>query len=295
MKMSERLHLEAEKLERLTAELERSPAIRAFREEERAETLERRKAAAARLADLDREAAERIPAMIEDVTEQERIWKEHEQAGTVIRAALLARRAALSRARLDLDSARRDPEEALLETYDPRIDEAIEFFRKRLDYLRTPGRISNVAAGSERNIFTMEKTIIQESNFKAVNVALQYSQNAISRLESMRLQPRYDAEAVAKLKTEMPKIDFYETIESEKDLEKIFRPDDPFHQAARELNALEALAAKADEILKKPLALLQGKRICAPLAAAPATKAPAPTKAPPAAPGPQNRAYLTRR
>ena len=287
MRTSERLQLEAEKLERLAAEIERNPLTRQFREKEQAETLAKRKAAAARLAELDREAAERIPALIEDVAEKEAELKGHEQTGNVIRAALLASRQVLNRARLDYDSGRHIATAELLENYDPRIDEASEFFRKRLDFLRTPGRISENRVSGGFNLFTWKRSTTVETNVNAVNAALSYCQAAVRTLEGMRLEPELDLEKIETLKANIPKVDIYQEVTGEKEPQDTIGPRHPAileAQASDVENTFNSLMVKASKILSKPNPLAKRDDGSPPAVRVPAAPAP----------GKRNRPYVTR-
>ena len=113
------------------------------------------------------------------------------------------------------------PEASLSESADPAIDAAINFFRDKLDFLRTPGRISRNAIGEVRNIFTEKKTVKEESNVEAIHSAMEYCRAAITELENMKLALAVDAERIAGLKAGIPKIDVYTVYTGEKPLPRV--------------------------------------------------------------------------
>lgn len=216
MKASERLQADIERLEKLRKTVEASPLTKQALEAEAAETLAKRRAAAARLADIEADQAARIPALIEDLAGKEAEQREHEARGRIINAAAAAARQALSRARLDYDGAKRQAEAELRNTYDERIDEAEKFFNDRLEWLRTPGRTSRTGHKSEFNVFRMAYKTRQESNHAAVLAALKYCQDALAELEKMKLEPNLDPAKIEVLKAGIPQIDIYEEVTGEK-------------------------------------------------------------------------------
>jgi hypothetical protein len=90
-----------------------------------------------------------------------------------------------------------------------------------LDHLRAPGRISRNPVGAERNIFTERITVKVENNVAAIKSAMAYCQAAILELEKMKLLPAMDAERIAALKTNIPKIDVYTEYTGEKPLPRV--------------------------------------------------------------------------
>lgn len=216
MKASERLQADIERLEKLRKTVEASPLTKQALEAEAAETLARRKAAAARLTEIEAEAAARIPALIDDLAGKEAEQREHEARGRTIHATAAAARQALSRARLDYDGDKRQATAELLNTYDPRIDEAEKHFNERLEWLRQPGRTSRTGHKSEFNIFRMAYKTKQESNREAVLTALKYCQDAIAELGKMKLEPDLDPARIEALKAGIPSIDVYSEFTGEK-------------------------------------------------------------------------------
>jgi len=127
-------------------------------------------------------------------------------------------RAALSSESHQLESAIGRQKNILLETAFPEIDEAITFFKKKLGYLRSPGRIDHLSAGADRNIFIDTKIVKAESNADAVRLALEYCMAAIKELEKMKLTPILDIEKIEKMKVAVPSIDVYTEVTGEKPL-----------------------------------------------------------------------------
>ena len=116
---------------------------------------------------------------------------------------------ALSREGNSFDADIRLQEKILYETFDPRIDEGIEFFQAKLDWLRSPGRISSRVLNVERNLITDTKTVTGESNADALLEAILYCQSSIKILEGLKLSPECHIEEIQELKDGIPSIDLY--------------------------------------------------------------------------------------
>ena len=210
-----------EKMAALLKEAEDSPIVKTLRAEKAAETLSRRREVAGKIEVLRNEESAVLPKLQADLQEKEAVYA---AAKTVLEGAAVKFQAAtlaLRQARLTFDTAIRTCEAALLQNYDPMIDESLLFFRDKLDFLRTPGRISRNAIGAERNIFTEKKTVKQESNVPAINSAMAYCRAAITELEYMKLAPAVDAEKIAALKAGVPKIDVYTEYTGEKPFPRV--------------------------------------------------------------------------
>lgn len=216
--MSTTAKVEAERMERLLERIEAHPLTAKVRADEAAATLEKRKAAAERIAALEREWAEARPAMqaeIDGLTEQlAHLDAERRELQTEIDR----KRVTLAHERAGNEGRIGQQREILLGSYAREIDAAFEFFRDRLDELRRPGKISTNALGAERNIFTEIKTVKAETNANAVHAALTYCMEAVKTLEQMRLVPEVDLPRIEALKAEIPKIDVYEEVTAEKSL-----------------------------------------------------------------------------
>jgi len=203
MKEHERTTLE--KAEKLAAELEKSPMLRKLREDEAAETLAKRKAAAARIEDLrgDLEATRYLEKEISDMTAS--LGELDKQRAKLVEE-IGQKRYFRATERAGIEGAIRHEDEILLTSYPPEIDAGIEFFRNKLDELRGPGKISVNRIGAERNIFTERVTTRAENNVDAINEALQYCMDAIKTLEAMKLCPAVDLSGIEALKAGIPRI-----------------------------------------------------------------------------------------
>ena len=196
-------------MEKLAAEIERNPLTKKFRQEEAIKTLAMRQEAAAKLKTLRREQSEVIPKLREAVEDREIAYLNLKTTLDAAGGELQRARAELSSENNNFDSAIGTLEADLIESADLRIEEGIEFFRAKLHWLRLPGRISRTACGSERNIFTMEKTVTEESNVQAINDAMKYCQVTIKELEKMKLSPTLNPEWIEELKGVVPRIDIF--------------------------------------------------------------------------------------
>ena len=215
---------EFEKMEKLAAEIERNPMTAKFREQEAAEILRKRKLAAAKIEDLklDIEATQIIQGEIDEMNlKLANLDIEREK----IKVAIAGKKYFMMKEKFGAEGAMRQEQEILFSCYDPAIDEAIIFFRDKLDDLRKPGRISSNVIKSEFNIFTFGRKTKAENNKQAVNDALKYCQNAIIKLDEMKLCPELDLTGIEKMKTGIPRIDVYQEVTGERAAEKI--NDDP--------------------------------------------------------------------
>ena len=92
------------------------------------------------------------------------------------------------------------------------------FLRDKLDYLRSPGRISNSKAGGERNIFTETVKLKEESNYPAIIKAINYCRACIDELEKMKMKPVLDLEKIEAIKKGIPDINVFTEFTDEKPL-----------------------------------------------------------------------------
>lgn len=214
-----------EKMEKLMAEVESNPEIIRQRKQVAEEVLAKRKAAAARIEDLkiEIEACGVIQGEIDELIKHlADLEKEKEK----VKNQISQKRAFMWHEKSGAEGAIRGEEEILLSSYDPSIDEAIDFFRQKLDWLRSPGRISHNAAGSERNIFTEKIKYKDENNVAAIKDTLRYCQKSIQDIEVMKLSPEVDLQRIEEMKKGIPDINIYQEYEGEKPMPK--GPDGSF-------------------------------------------------------------------
>jgi hypothetical protein len=242
-----------EKLEGLIREAEASPAIIAVRAQQAAETMAKRQEAARKVEMFRNEEAATIPKLEAVRATKEKIYLAAKAAMQVASDEFQAAHAALSIERSQFTNEIRRHEQVLIDTAPAEIGEAILFFRGKLDYFRSPGRISRNAIGSERNLISWKKKTFEESNAQAVRDAMRYCQGAITTLESWKLLPELDASKVEEMKKNVPQIDVYAAYTGEKAMEKGPAPSvyvPRIRDAAAE--AIDALIQKANVLLSKP-------------------------------------------
>jgi len=212
---------EAEKLTELLREVEGHPIMQKIKAEKTAEVLAKRQEASARIEALRKEEADIIPRLQADRQEKE---LKYQKAKNALQAASDEFQAAHRTLSVESDQISREigrQEQVLIETADPVIDEETTFFRGKLDYLRSPGRISSNGLASEKNIFTMKITTHAESNVDAIHEALRYSMDAIKALEKMKLEPALNIQKIQDLKEGVPDIEVYTESTGEKPMERI--------------------------------------------------------------------------
>lgn len=218
MKLLHRHNEQIEEIQKLTSELEKSPAFRKMREEQAVETLAKREKAGEKIKALEKEQAEVVPKLQKDLAAKEdKFHKTKALMDAASDEAKIAKVAVMSQSQ-SFEKAISKQAEILIETADPALDAAIIFFNKKLSYLRSPGRIDHVAGGAERNIFTDTKKVKAESNVDAVKLALEYCRAAITELEKMKLWPVLDVEKIERMKAGVPSIDVYTEVTGKKPL-----------------------------------------------------------------------------
>jgi hypothetical protein len=239
-----------EKLAKLIQTIEQHPLTGKIRQDKAAETLTARQEAAGQLQALRKEQAEAVGRLQASVAEIERAFNQAKSALAIASREYTQAHTSCKLENSGFESQIGIQQRILSETHDPGIDEAILFFRTKLDWLRAPGRIDSRARSAERNIFTMSKQICRESNEGGVLAAISYCQQAIKALEEFTFCPEFDLNRVEQLKSGMPSIEIYEEITAEKPLEKINNPALAGCISASEADwMLSKLGAKFDKVM----------------------------------------------
>lgn len=207
-----------EKLEKLASELEKHPLTKELRDKEAAALLEKRLETAQQIeaarAKLDTVTSEMQAA----IDEKEVFFRNAKAVLNEAQEDLHNAKAALFTERINREAEIKAQENFLLNTCDSRIDETINFFMGKLDYFRSPGRISTIAAGSESNLITDTLIEKKESNSPAILRAIHYCMSAIQVLRGMKLDPVCDLEKIEMLKNGIPHHDEFSEYQIEKPL-----------------------------------------------------------------------------
>lgn len=208
-----------EKLSELLKEAEDHPLMKQILAEKADQVLRDRLLAAARLRAASEAAASVIPELRDKVDALVADLAAYDKGRTVIVDKLQAARGELmgESIRQDLEGshARAD----LLGNYDPRIDEAITFFRDRFDGLRGKP-ITEQKRRGKRNLFKETREMSIFSNAAAVKSALAFCRAAIDELEKMKLLAVPDMDRIEKLKKGIPDADKLSEGRQEKLMEK---------------------------------------------------------------------------
>jgi len=207
-----------EKLSGLLKDAEGHPMMKAILADKAAAVLGERLLAAAKLRAAMEEADRVIPERQQEVDAQEAHLAEYDKGRSVILDKLTAAKVELAKARQGLEWERSHAEAALLSNYDPRIDDAITFFRDRFEGLRVKDINTQTRTG-ETNLFTEKKEVFTYSNAAAIKTALSYCRAAIDELERMKLTPDLDADRIEALQKGIPDADELTERAGEKPLE----------------------------------------------------------------------------
>jgi hypothetical protein len=185
------------------------PLVEKIKEEKQEETLKKRKAVAKELRRIQDEMEVGFPELEATMESILRDFKEAEERVVSLRTEASQVRMDLWRRKTDLDGRKSAQERILFESCDPRIDEAIEFFRNAEADLRRPGRITRRGGHSEKNLIAWTKEVSEESNIEAIHEAMAYCRDAIKKLLARKLVPEFDQEAVEAIKRSIPSTEVY--------------------------------------------------------------------------------------
>jgi hypothetical protein len=199
----------SEKLEKMIEKLEEHPIIQQILADESAQNIARRREAAGKIEDLEKAQAEALPKLHANVDEKEADFFRAKAAFENASSEFNLARHELTAATHNYERQINAFKNVLFESCDPVIDETIQFFREKLDWLRRPGRISCDARGSERNLFNETMTLTSESNKNAVLQAMSYCREAIAALELLKFEPECDSARIEEMKAGIPPIDVF--------------------------------------------------------------------------------------
>lgn len=199
----------------LLAQAQDHPLVVRIRTEKEAEVLAKRQEAAAKIALLQKEQEETLPKLRAELKAKETKYIELRAALDAALNEVKLARASLYRENLQLQNRIEQEKVLLYETAWPEIQDAMNFFYDKLEFLRSPGRISWISAGAEINVFTDTKKVNKENNVPAILSAVAYGQNALAALEQMKLIPSLDVQIIEKMKKEIPDINIFTDAMSE--------------------------------------------------------------------------------
>lgn len=188
------------------AMLNNHPLTQQLKSQRAAEILKEREEAALRLEAIKEETEAILPGIQTELLNLQNELKRHDQARKVIQSKQSAAALALATEKQRIERERREAETVLFETCDPRIDEAITFFRDKREALLLK-KVDRQIREGKRNIFTMQQEIHAYSNVVSIRAALFYSLSAIAELEKSKLQPVLNTERIDELKHLIPNAD----------------------------------------------------------------------------------------
>jgi len=197
--------------------LQAHPMTKALQAEKVAKVLKERQATAGRIEALKQDEDIILPGLQDSVTALQEELQAHDQARKVIQGKLSQAAASLmvEKQRISLEKA--GAERELIESADPKIDEAIQFFRDEFEALRRKSVHKDQRLGKV-NAFTLRREITVYSNYRALNAGLGYCRTAINELESMKMMPSADLGRIEALKEGIPDINQMTEITSDKPL-----------------------------------------------------------------------------
>ena len=210
-----------EKIDEIVKKIENTTFFKQFRQEEQEETLKTRQAAADKIATLEAEMSEILPKLQAALAQKEKTLKQAQKALEKATADYNRAKAGKWGRSQQFDSRINKQRNRLIETAAPEIDEAVDFFQQKLTWLRRPGRFSRSAQGSTLDMVSLKRNTRELNNSLAIDNALKYCQDAIGKLNAMKLKPIFNAETIETLKNGIPAIDVYSKFEGERPPKKL--------------------------------------------------------------------------
>jgi hypothetical protein len=180
--------------------------------------LAKRVTAKTKIGALQKEGKALFPLLQQKVDEIKKTLGALDDERKGLQNELLKAVAELQRQKLRVENEIRKNDEVLFNSYNEKIDEALMFFKDKLDELRKPGKIDKRTRGGETNLITMKKEFKTETNVDAIRKAMTYCQAVIRELEEMRLNPELDLLRIETLKKNIPSIDIYQETIGERTL-----------------------------------------------------------------------------
>jgi chromosome segregation ATPase len=196
--------------ENLLKTLENHPLTKQILAEKAAETIERRKEAVSKIDEL-RIELENTPAPETGTADLRAELAELEGKARELRKEIDMKAVQIRGTRLELEGAINRAKYELLESYDERLDAAIEHFRALHEKIRQTKPTRQGYKG-ERNLIAETETFVTATNVSAIRAALDYCRESISELEGMKLSAQFDHERVEALKAGVPSIEGFEEI-----------------------------------------------------------------------------------
>lgn len=196
--------------ENLLKTLENHPLTKQILAEKEAETLEIRRDAVQKMTEF-RAELEATP-LPETATEDLRAELSRLEAETErLRREIGTKTAEIWGKRYEIERDIRGAEKVLLQSYDERIDQAIDYFRELHEKIRHT-EPSKQKYNGERNLFTETETYSTITNMGAIIKAMDYCRESILELEAMKLSAKLDLDRIEALKAGVPSLDTFEEI-----------------------------------------------------------------------------------
>jgi len=210
---------QAAKLTELLKGAEDHPLMKQILAEKAAAILAERTEAANQIKAIQKEQFLALPKLQADIEAADAKLKQakviFEEAGRSLQVA----RAALSVVNNDFYYTISHLEQDLIKSADPQIDEGIDFFREKLAWLRSPGKIEMHRLGAERDIFTETVKVKCDTTHPAILEAIDYCRDALTFLELLKLMPEFDIQVIEAMKKKIPDIYIFTESEGEKPME----------------------------------------------------------------------------
>jgi len=245
---------EMEETKKRLEKIEKTSFMAQYHAEEAAKVLAKRTEAAAKIATLEKERVELLPRLQKDLAEKEGKFLQAKRAMEAAFDEFKKSKNELTSASFNFSNAIGRHEQTLIESAPKEIDEAILFFREKLDWLRSPGRISTNRIGAVQNIFTLTVESHTETNSPAVRSALSYCMAAVPVLEEMKLWPELDGARIQAIKDGIPSIDVYTELSGTRPMPKppSANPRDYLPTDSEMEWSLNKINEKFDKLMKRP-------------------------------------------
>ena len=204
-------------------ELDSHPLVAKIRAEKESERLAQRRKLAEELAQVAEAITAGWPEEQAEAAALQTERRDLEEAARALGLKINSLTIKIQNARQALVRRRGLLQGELMDTAVPEIEEAIDFFLEKSDYLRRDERIDTSPGASARNLAGWTKTVSSRSNYEAVCSALAYCRRAIEKLQYWKLLA--DCPDIEALKAGIPDIQTFTEYSGERPMPKMPVPE----------------------------------------------------------------------
>ena len=160
------------KVEEVLKELNNHPTVIKLRQENKAKTLKKRQGAAEAIKRIEEEEKQVLPDLAKRLEEAEARVLEAEAKIQELRSEVDHAWQTQYSTKANFEYEKNMNQRVLLESYDERLDDDLEFFRGELDRLRHPRSIQSHKSKGKVDLVNWKKELEISNNVRAINEAI---------------------------------------------------------------------------------------------------------------------------